>query len=59
MGNFKTKALESSILSIKNLHKRYGKVHAVNNVSLEIKKVMSMEFWDQMVQENLLHWELY
>ncbi|WP_293871508.1 ATP-binding cassette domain-containing protein [Flavobacterium sp.] len=30
--------MESSILSIKNLHKRYGKVHAVNNVSLEIKK---------------------
>jgi ABC-2 type transport system ATP-binding protein len=30
--------LESSILSIKNLHKRYGKIHAVNNVSLEIKK---------------------
>ncbi len=27
-----------SILSIKNLHKRYGKVHAVNDVSLEIKK---------------------
>jgi len=30
--------LESSILSIKNLHKRYGKIHAVNNVSLEIHK---------------------
>ncbi|UPT70140.1 MAG: ATP-binding cassette domain-containing protein [Flavobacterium sp. JAD_PAG50586_2] len=30
--------MESSILSIKNLHKRYGKIHAVNNVSLEIKK---------------------
>ena len=30
--------MESSILSIKNLHKRYGKVHAVNNVSLEIQK---------------------
>jgi ABC-2 type transport system ATP-binding protein len=30
--------LESAILSIKNLHKRYGKVHAVNNVSLEIHK---------------------
>jgi ABC-2 type transport system ATP-binding protein len=30
--------LESSILSIKNLHKRYGKIHAVNNVSLEIQK---------------------
>ena len=30
--------METSILSIKNLHKRYGKVHAVNNVSLEIKK---------------------
>jgi ABC-2 type transport system ATP-binding protein len=27
-----------TILSIKNLHKRYGKVHAVNNVSLEIQK---------------------
>jgi ABC-2 type transport system ATP-binding protein len=27
-----------TILSIKNLHKWYGKVHAVNNVSLEIKK---------------------
>jgi ABC-2 type transport system ATP-binding protein len=27
-----------TILSIKNLHKRYGKVHAVNNVSLEIHK---------------------
>lgn len=27
-----------SILSIKNLHKRYGKIHAVNNVSLEIQK---------------------
>ncbi|HLA56955.1 MAG TPA: ATP-binding cassette domain-containing protein [Flavobacterium sp.] len=27
-----------TILSIKNLHKRYGKVHAVNNVSLEIYK---------------------
>lgn len=27
-----------SILSIKNLHKRYGKVHAVNDVSLEIQK---------------------
>lgn len=27
-----------SILSIKNLHKRYGNVHAVNDVSLEIKK---------------------
>lgn len=26
------------ILSIKNLHKRYGKIHAVNNVSLEIQK---------------------
>jgi ABC-2 type transport system ATP-binding protein len=30
--------LENSILSIKNLHKKYGKVHAVNNVSLEIQK---------------------
>lgn len=30
--------MESSILSIKNLHKRYGKIHAVNNVSLEIHK---------------------
>lgn len=30
--------MESSILSIKNLHKRYGRIHAVNNVSLEIKK---------------------
>lgn len=27
-----------TILSIKNLHKRYGYVHAVNNVSLEIQK---------------------
>ncbi len=27
-----------TILSIKNLHKRYGYVHAVNNVSLEIHK---------------------
>lgn len=27
-----------TILSIKNLHKRYGRVHAVNNVSLEIHK---------------------
>lgn len=27
-----------TILSIKNLHKNYGKVHAVNNVSLEIIK---------------------
>jgi ABC-2 type transport system ATP-binding protein len=30
--------MESTILSIKNLHKRYGKIHAVNNVSLEIQK---------------------
>lgn len=30
--------MESAILSIKNLHKRYGKIHAVNNVSLEIHK---------------------
>ncbi len=30
--------MESSILSIKNLNKRYGKIHAVNNVSLEIQK---------------------
>jgi len=30
--------LESTILSIKNLHKRYGKIHAVNNVTLEIHK---------------------
>lgn len=27
-----------TILTIKNLHKRYGAVHAVNNVSLEIQK---------------------
>ncbi len=27
-----------TILSISNLHKRYGRVHAVNNVSLEIQK---------------------
>lgn len=27
-----------TILSIKNLHKKYGKVHAVNNLSLEIQK---------------------
>ena len=27
-----------TILTIKNLHKRYGRVHAVNNVSLEIQK---------------------
>jgi len=27
-----------TILSIKNLNKRYGKIHAVNNVSLEIHK---------------------
>lgn len=33
----KTIILET-ILSIKNLHKRYGYVHAVNNVSLEIYK---------------------
>ena len=30
--------MESPILTIKNLHKRYGKVHAVNDVSLEIHK---------------------
>lgn len=30
--------MESTILSIKNLHKRYGKIHAVNNVSLEIHR---------------------
>ncbi len=30
--------MESSILSINNLHKFYGKIHAVNNVSLEIHK---------------------
>lgn len=30
--------MESSILSIKNLHKRYGKIHAVNDLSLEIHK---------------------
>ena len=30
--------LETAILSIKNLHKRYGKVHAVNNVSIDIYK---------------------
>ena len=30
--------MKSTILSIKNLHKRYGKIHAVNNVSLEIHK---------------------
>ncbi|MDN3676806.1 ATP-binding cassette domain-containing protein [Flavobacterium paronense] len=30
--------MNSTILSIKNLHKRYGKIHAVNNVSLEIHK---------------------
>jgi len=30
--------LKTAILSIKNLHKRYGKVHAVNNVSLDIHK---------------------
>jgi ABC-2 type transport system ATP-binding protein len=30
--------LKSTILSIKNLHKRYGKIHAVNNVSLDIQK---------------------
>ena len=30
--------METAILSIKNLHKRYGKIHAVNNVSLEIQK---------------------
>ena len=30
--------MESPILTIKNLHKHYGKVHAVNNVSLEIHK---------------------
>src|SRR6188768_2204254 len=27
-----------TILSIRNLHKRFGSVHAVNNVSLEIHK---------------------
>ncbi len=30
--------MKSTILSIKNLHKRYGKIHAVNNVSLDIEK---------------------
>jgi len=30
--------LKSTILSIKNLHKRYGKIHAVNDVSLDIQK---------------------
>lgn len=30
--------METAILSIKNLHKWYGKIHAVNNVSLEIQK---------------------
>lgn len=30
--------METPILSIKNLHKRYGKVHAVNNVSVDIHK---------------------
>lgn len=30
--------MKSTILSIKNLHKRYGKIHAVNNVSLDIQK---------------------
>ncbi len=30
--------MESTILSIKNLNKRYGKIHAVNDVSLEIHK---------------------
>ena len=36
--NLKKLVLESTILSIKNLHKRYGKIHAVNNVTLEIHK---------------------
>jgi len=26
------------VLSIKGLHKKYGKIHAVNNLSFEIKK---------------------
>ncbi len=30
--------MESTILSIKNLNKYYGKIHAVKNVSLEIQK---------------------
>lgn len=30
--------MESTILSIKNLNKRYGKIHAVKDVSLEIHK---------------------
>jgi ABC-2 type transport system ATP-binding protein len=30
--------LETTILSVKNLHKWYGKVHAVNNISFEIQK---------------------
>jgi len=30
--------LESTILSIKKLHKRYGKIHAVKDVSLDIHK---------------------
>ena len=30
--------MKSTILSIKNLHKRYGKIHAVNDVSLDIQK---------------------
>jgi ABC-2 type transport system ATP-binding protein len=33
----KKRSLET-ILSIRNLHKRFGRVHAVNNVSLEIEK---------------------
>jgi ABC-2 type transport system ATP-binding protein len=35
--NFKINILET-ILSISNLHKKYGRVHAVNNVSLDIEK---------------------
>jgi ABC-2 type transport system ATP-binding protein len=30
--------MQETILSIQNLHKHYGRIHAVNDVSLEIKK---------------------
>lgn len=34
----------NNIIEIKNLHKSFGEVHAVNNLSINVKKVNYLHF---------------
>ena len=40
------------MLKIENLHKIYGKYHALNGLNMTVRKVPFMDLWGQTEQER-------